>query len=111
MIEQTTNYWSMPVANILNSLATTASGLSAAQVEQRISEYGLNRLKAKKKTGIGRLLLGQFKSPIILILIFAAVLSFFLHDRSDSIIILCIVLVSAECWDSGRKKARRFWRH
>ena len=40
------------------------------------------------------LLLRQFKSPIILILIFAAVLSLFLKDRVDAGIILGIVLVS-----------------
>ncbi len=40
------------------------------------------------------LLLGQFKSPIILILIFAAGLSLFLQDPVDALIILTIVLVS-----------------
>jgi Mg2+-importing ATPase len=39
-------------------------------------------------------LLAQFKSPIIIILLFAAVLSFFLHDPADALIILAIVLVS-----------------
>ena len=39
-------------------------------------------------------MLAQFKSPIIIILLFAAVLSFFLHDPADAIIILAIVLVS-----------------
>jgi Mg2+-importing ATPase len=40
------------------------------------------------------LLLNQFKSPIIFILIFAAVLSIFLQDRLDAIIILTIVFIS-----------------
>ncbi len=40
------------------------------------------------------LLLSQFKSPIILILIFAALLSVFLHDATDAVIILLIVLIS-----------------
>lgn len=40
------------------------------------------------------LLLNQFKSPIILILIFAAVLSIFLKDAADAIIILTIVFIS-----------------
>jgi len=39
-------------------------------------------------------LLGQFKSPLILILLFAAGLSFFLHDSADALIILAIVLAS-----------------
>ncbi len=40
------------------------------------------------------LLLSQFKSPIILILIFSACLSLFLKDTIDAVIILAIVLVS-----------------
>ena len=41
-----------------------------------------------------RLLLAQFKSPLILILLFATGLSFFLHDPVNALIILTIVLVS-----------------
>lgn len=40
------------------------------------------------------LLLSQFKSPIILILIFAALLSLFLRDAVDTVIILAIVFIS-----------------
>ena len=40
------------------------------------------------------MLLSQFKSPIILTLVFAAGLSFFLHDPVDAVIILMIVLIS-----------------
>jgi P-type Mg2+ transporter len=46
------------------------------------------------------LLLNQFKSPIILILIAAAVLSIFLQDAIDAIIILTIVFIGGllEFW-------------
>ena len=40
------------------------------------------------------LLLAQFQSPIILILLFAVALSFFLHEATDALLILSIVLVS-----------------
>ena len=40
------------------------------------------------------LLLGQFKSPIVLLLLFATALSFFLHDPVNALIILAIVLAS-----------------
>ena len=55
---------------------------------------GYNLLKPPKKSDALTLLLGQFKSPIILILIFAAGLSLFLQDSIDALIILTIVLVS-----------------
>jgi Mg2+-importing ATPase len=64
------------------------------EVQQRLLRYGSNLLKPKKKSDALTLLLAQFKSPIILILIFAAGLSLFLHDPMDATIILVIVLVS-----------------
>ncbi len=64
------------------------------EVQQRLLRYGSNLLKPKKKSDALTLLLAQFKSPIILILIFAAGLSFFLRNPMDATIILVIVLVS-----------------
>ncbi len=88
------NFWNIPVSNLMQTLQTNPEGLSNDEAEQRLSIYGFNRLKPKKKTDLLTLLLAQFKSPIILILIFAATLSFFLRDQTDSMIILTIVLIS-----------------
>ncbi|WP_257236366.1 cation-transporting P-type ATPase, partial [Nostoc sp. 'Peltigera malacea cyanobiont' DB3992] len=73
---------------------STTAGLSRQDAKQRLSEFGANSLKQKHKSSAWMLLLNQFKSPIILILIFAAVLSIFLKDAADAIIILTIVLIS-----------------
>ena len=89
-----TNFWNTPTSDLMQSLQTNPKGLNNDEVQKRLSIYGFNRLKPKKKTDIFTLLLAQFKSPIILILILAAILSFFLHDQTDAIIILTIVLIS-----------------
>jgi len=60
----------------------------------RLTRYGADLLKPKKKSDALTLLLSQFKSPLILILLFATGLSFFLHDPINALIILTIVLVS-----------------
>jgi Mg2+-importing ATPase len=73
---------------------STTTGLSHQDAQQRLSKYGANSLTQKRKSNPLTLLLNQFKSPIILILIFAAVLSMFLQDAADAIIILTIVLIS-----------------
>jgi len=57
-------------------------------------DYGANLLKPPKRSDTLSLLLAQFKSPIILTLVFAAGLSFFLQDPIDAVIILFIVLIS-----------------
>ncbi len=61
---------------------------------KRLISYGANRLKPKKRSDAFTLLIAQFKSPIILILLFATVLSLFLHNLVDASIILTIVVIS-----------------
>ena len=87
-------FWSIPPAELLRQLQTTPQGLTNDEARQRFIRYGANLLKPKKRSSTLTLLLSQFKSPIILILIFASALSFFLHDPVDAGIILAIVLVS-----------------
>ncbi|MBD1828287.1 cation-transporting P-type ATPase [Microcoleus vaginatus GB1-A2] len=62
-------------------------------MKHSLSEYGANSLKQKQKSTALILLLNQFNSPIILILIFAAVRSIFLQDAADAIIILTFVII------------------
>jgi hypothetical protein len=68
--------------------------LTSVEAQERLARYGLNQLKAKSRTDWLALFLAQFKSPIILILLFAAGLSLFLRDAPDAFIIISIVLVS-----------------
>ncbi|MCK9394304.1 MAG: magnesium-translocating P-type ATPase [Methylobacter sp.] len=87
-------FWSIPAEQQLKQLAATLQGLSNEEAGLRIKRYGANRLNNKKQTGNLRLFFAQFKNSIILILLFATGLSFYLHDRLDAAIILTIVLVS-----------------
>jgi Mg2+-importing ATPase len=87
-------FWSVSVTEMLNKLEAKKEGLTSNEAQKRLSLYGSNLLKPKKRSDVLTLLLSQFKSPIILILLFATVLSFFLHDPVDALIIFLIVLVS-----------------
>jgi Mg2+-importing ATPase len=89
-----TPFWSVPSVELLQQLQTTPQGLMSDEVQQRLLRYGSNLLKPKKKSDALTLLVAQFKSPIILILIFAAGLSLFLRNPIDATIILVIVFVS-----------------
>lgn len=87
-------YWSIPVGELLDRLNATDEGLSSSEAKSRLLTFGANRIKPKKRSDFFSLFIAQFKSPIILILLFATGLSFFVHDPADAIIILTIVLVS-----------------
>ena len=94
MEPQTPSFWSVPAADLLKSMGATPQGLSAAEARGRLTRFGANVLKPPKRSDVLTLFLSQFKSPIILILIGAAILSAKLGDKTDTIIIMSIVLVS-----------------
>ena len=87
-------FWSIPDSEIQKRLETSKDGLTSDEASRRLSLYGSNLLKAKKKTDVFTLLISQFKSPILIILFFAIGLSFYLGDTTDAYIILAIVLAS-----------------
>jgi Mg2+-importing ATPase len=87
-------FWSLEPAEVSEQLGVSDDGLSSADAAARLKLFGPNTFKATKRRGDLALFLGQFKSPIILILIAAAILSAFLKDLPDAIIILAIVFLS-----------------
>jgi Mg2+-importing ATPase len=93
-LDKQPSFWSIRAADLLQQLQTTSKGLTGEEARWRYIQYGANLLKPKKRANALSLLLSQFKSPIILILIFASVLSFFLRNPVDATIISAIVLVS-----------------
>ena len=88
------SFWSSQPNELLRSLGATAKGLTSDEAARRLETYGSNSLRPKRRADALTLLLSQFKSPIIVILLIAAAISFFLADRPDAIIILSIVLIS-----------------
>jgi Mg2+-importing ATPase len=93
--EKKLEFWSIPTSEMLKKLQMTTDGLKSSEVRERLNRYGANILKPKKRTDTITLLLSQFRSPIILILLFASGLSFFLGDVTDTIIIVIIILISS----------------
>jgi P-type Mg2+ transporter len=93
-------YWSIPTADLFqrfNNISTQEQieqqqqvGLTSAEANLRLTKYGKNLVEAKKKTDSISLLISQFKSPIIVIFIFTCILSFFLGQAEDSLIIVQI---------------------
>jgi Mg2+-importing ATPase len=87
-------YWTLTAEQLIAALHTSNNGIQQADAESRIKQYGPNTLKAQRKTSAVGLLLRQFKSPLVLILIFAAIVSAFVGEWTDAIIILAVILSS-----------------
>jgi Mg2+-importing ATPase len=87
-------FWSGPAEALLAGLGTSPAGLTTAEAEERLERYGSAQLGGARRTHAAWLLARQFTSPLVLILTMAALLSFALHDVTDAVIILAIVLIS-----------------
>ncbi|WP_114937770.1 magnesium-translocating P-type ATPase [Mucilaginibacter endophyticus] len=92
---QLNTFWQLTQDDALHLLDTIATGLSSSQAIERLKRYGANTLKKASKFNNLVLLLSQFKSPVTLLLIAAALLSAGLGDMADTLIIMGIVLVSS----------------
>lgn len=84
------------IQEVLEALAVDSDiGLSSDEVEERILQYGENVLKGKKQKSLIELVLEQFKSFLVIILVVAAIISIILGEYVDGIIILVIVILNA----------------
>lgn len=88
-------FWHISSLDLVQKLNTSFDGLTDKEAETRLQHYGFNSLKKQKRSGGFVLFLRQFKSPITLILLGAAVLSLFLFDSTDALIIFVIIFLSS----------------
>lgn len=90
------NWYKQGIGEITRNLGTSIEkGLSDFEVEKRLKKYGPNELKEKPKEGFLSKLINQFTDFLVLILIVAAIISLFIGEGRDSIVILSIVAINA----------------
>jgi len=90
------NAHSITIENIASLLkANQQNGLSDDEVDKRIEAYGLNSYKEQKQKSIFLLLLEQFKSPIIALLVVAAGFSFFFQHWIEGFSIIGVIFITA----------------
>lgn len=88
-------FWQYNKEEAFSAVAGNEGGLTSAEVEQRRKKYGANSLKKKNATAGPLLFLHQFKTPVTILLIGAAILSMSLGGKTDSYIILTIIFISS----------------
>lgn len=86
--------WSVPTHQLCSELKTNRwHGLSASQARLRLKK-GTNELTDNEHAGFGELLLRQLANPLILLLLFALVLTISQHKNADSIVIGLVVVAN-----------------
>lgn len=87
--------WSQSRDALLAALRTSDQGLSSAEAGQRLQQVGPNVLKTRRPDNAFRSFVAQFSNPLVLILVFAAIVSAIAAQWIDAAIVVAIVLASA----------------
>ena len=91
-------FYTQSEETVLAELETSKKGLTSAQAQERLTEYGRNELEEGEKKSLLQKFLDQFKDLMIIILLAAAALSVItegMHGLTDALIILLVVVLNA----------------
>ena len=91
---QTKNWHNLSVKDVLYNLKSSHNGLASDKAKRRLKKYGKNILPTKKKFTTLVIFINQFKSPLVYILLIAALISFVLGEMIDAYVILFAVFLN-----------------
>lgn len=101
-------WYRQKIQDVVRELGTDAEqGLSDAEAQQRLQKYGLNELIDRGTKSPWLILWDQIKEIMVVILIIAAIVSAFLGEINDVIVILAIVILNAALGFSQEYRAEQ----
>ncbi len=100
MITQATlkAYWSLPPEQLFSELKTSKNGFTPADAGQRLNQYGANIIEVQQQSTAFRLLPSQFKSPLVLILVFAVIFSGIVGEWGERAVSSSVAARVNSCW-------------
>lgn len=81
--------------SIFSELNTSEHGLSSVEAGKRLEQFGPNTLAEAEKISLPKILLHQFTSPLIYILLIAGIVTFFLKEYKDCGVIAAVLVLNA----------------
>jgi len=87
--------WSESPEEVMLILETSKDGLGETIAEQRLEEFGKNSLPRQRRGVKLKILLRQFSSPLIIILMIAGIITVLLQDLKDGVFIFVAVVINA----------------
>lgn len=88
-------FYDKEVDEVLQELQTSAKGLTSQEAAERIKKYGYNELEEKKGKSLFQMFIDEFKDFMIVVLLIAALISLFVGETTDAVIIIAIVVLNA----------------
>lgn len=89
------NWYQLEADEMFRKLDATEGGLSDEDVRQRFARFGPNKLAEAEKISRFRILLHQFTSPLIYILLIAGGVTIVLREYTDAGVIFAVVILNA----------------
>jgi magnesium-transporting ATPase (P-type) len=100
-------WWATPPDDVLARLDSRESGLTEREARRRLDRYGPNELAEIPGPSVIGLLLHQFRSPLITILLVAAAVTIVLEEYLDAAVIAAVLVLNAVIGFTQEYRAER----
>ena len=94
MAQDNNNWHSLSKKDVLDALKTSQKGLTSEEAAKRLKKFGPNELPREKRTTAFKIFLEQFKGPLIVVLLIAAIISISIAEFVDFGVIMAAVLLN-----------------
>ena len=101
-----TNWHTKSVSEVLEILKSGEHGLSSEEAKRRLDENGPNILPESKADSVALIFLRQFQSPLIYILLAAALTVFIMGKEIDGVVIMTVLVLNAVIGSIQEGRAR-----
>jgi len=88
-------WYQLEATAVFSLLNTRPEGLTTPEMEERIGKYGFNQLPEEGDISLLKIFIHQFASPLIYILLVAAVVTALLREFSDTGVIVAVLIINA----------------
>ncbi|MDX9891712.1 MAG: HAD-IC family P-type ATPase [Bacteroidales bacterium] len=96
MDKNSTNQWhTINFEKVLEIFESSIQGLETNEVKIRITKYGLNEIRRKKKDSVLKVLWRQINNPLIWVLIGSSLIATLLGKITDGMVVLAVVIVNS----------------
>ncbi len=101
-------FWNLSPKETADFFETDSEvGLAAVEAKKRLLVFGRNTIRASKRIGWFKIILNQLKSPLILVLIFAGIITLTISHYRDAVFIFIAVVVNSALGFYQENKAER----
>ncbi len=93
--ENFTEIYQLDISDLTKKLKTSPDGLTAEAAADRLRDVGLNRLREEQKRSLVQMMYEQYRNPMIILLLIAALVSGVIGELMDAAVILVIVVLNS----------------